>query len=281
MPHRLVEAMREVLEGWQADLPMPWREVLDDVALGFGDMDEGLVLEPWEPIFPARRGKLFPGAPEGAHALRGFDVVAPGKIRAVILGQDPYPEPASATGRAFEIGAVRDWRDLDRMFSRSVRAYTQSIIGARLGRPDFARSFDDWPRLLACIESGEISVEGHSEVSDRHEAQGVLLLNASLTLSRFQREIDPHQSHGHLRIWRPLMLRVLEQISAKEMPVAFIGFGDAAHDLFREARLGEVTRHVVIERPHPAFADDYLSRPNPFTAANAHFASVGAPMIDW
>jgi uracil-DNA glycosylase len=55
MPHRLVEAMREVLEGWQADLPMPWREVLDDVALGFGDMDEGLVLEPWEPIFPARR----------------------------------------------------------------------------------------------------------------------------------------------------------------------------------------------------------------------------------
>lgn len=281
MPQKLADAMYEVLWDWQADLPTPWCELLGEVLLGCAAVEPTLELEPWEPIFPARRSKTFPGAPAGAHMLRAFDGVHPSSVRAIVLGQDPYPEPASATGRAFEIGAAQIWRDLDRMFSRSVRAYTQSIIGARLGRPDFARSFDDWPRLLACIESGEISVEGHSEVSDRHEAQGVLLLNASLTLSRFQREIDPHQSHGHLRIWRPLMLRVLEQISAKEMPVAFIGFGDAAHDLFREARLGEVTRHVVIERPHPAFADDYLSRSNPFTAANAHFASVGVPMIDW
>ena len=281
MPQPLSEAMREVLDGWRGDLPPVWREVVRDVELDFDAIDPGLMIEPWEPIFPARRGKSFPGAPAGAHLLRAFDGIIPYDVRAVILGQDPYPEPASATGRAFEIGAARSWRELDRMFSPSVRAYTQALFSSRFGRSDLARSFRDWPRLLGEIEAGSIAVENHLEVSDRHEAQGVLLLNASLTLSRFRRDIDPHQSRGHLRLWRPLMLAVLRHLAASRSPVAFIGFGSAAHDLFDEISQLNLPPHVVVRCPHPAFADDFFSRPNPFDAANAHFASLGVPMIHW
>ncbi|MFE3838245.1 hypothetical protein [Pseudogemmobacter sonorensis] len=281
MPQKLTQAMREVLERWQDDLPPPWRTPLGDVALGFGDMDPGLTLEPWEPVFPARKGKRFPGAPDAAHALRAFDGVEPGKVRAIILGQDPYPEPTSATGRAFEIGAAREWRDLDRMFSASVRAYTQSVLAARLDRPELARSFADWPGLLARIESGEIKVEQHRRLSDRHESEGVLLLNASLTLSRFRRDIDPHQARGHLPLWRPLILATLRHVAALDRPIVFLGFGAAAEALFAEAGLCALPRHLVVNRPHPAFADDFLALPNPFAAANIHLDRLGAPPINW
>lgn len=281
MPQRLSEAMREVLAGWQGDLPPSWHAVLGEVALDFAAVDPALEIEPWEPVFPPRKGRVFPGAPAGAHLLRAFDQVPPSGVRAVILGQDPYPEPASATGRAFEIGAALAWRDLDRMFSASVRAYTQSLLAARLDRPELARSFADWPALLRLIETGEIAVEAHGAISDRHEAEGVLLLNASLTLSRFRRDIDPHQARGHLPLWRPLMLAVLRHVARSDAPIVFLGFGDAAQALFEEAGLAAIGRHIVLNRPHPAFADAYLAHPNPFAAANAHLAGAGEPPIDW
>ena len=129
---QLRAALRETLEGWQEDIASPWRDVITDVALGFEQVDATLELEPWEPIFPARRGRTLPGAPAGAHMLRAFDGVAPEDVRCVILGQDPYPCPAFATGRAFEAGNVARWRELDKMFSPSVRAFVQLIRG----RPD-------------------------------------------------------------------------------------------------------------------------------------------------
>ena len=57
--------------------------------------------------------------------FRAFDGIAPEDVRCVILGQDPYPCPAFATGRAFEAGNVARWRELDKMFSPSVRAVVQ------------------------------------------------------------------------------------------------------------------------------------------------------------
>ena len=69
---QLGAALRDTLEGWQADLHPPWRDVVGDVTLAVGDVDSTLEIEPWEPIFPARRGRRFPGTPAGAHLLRAF-----------------------------------------------------------------------------------------------------------------------------------------------------------------------------------------------------------------
>lgn len=283
MSMRLREAMAETLAGWEGDLPHAWCDALGPVGDDFDRIDAELELEAWEPIFPARRGKIFPGQPRGAHALAAFDGIAPDGVRCMVLGQDPYPEPGFATGRAFEAGNLAAWDELDKMFSKSIRAYMQLIAAARLGDESLAHDFNRWPdvRRLLCDSTG--SFEAPGLIADRWVEAGVLLLNASLTLSRFRVDIDPHQSRGHLSFWRPLMLRVVETLLARGKPVVFLGFGGAAADIFAEAGVAEGRMgHVAyVQREHPAFADKVLGRENPFLLCNSHLEAMGDRPIAW
>jgi uracil-DNA glycosylase len=282
MTIRLVEALQEMLEGWQEDLPASWRPLLRGVTLGFDACDRELQLDHWEPIFPTRRGRLFPGVPAGAHMLRAFDDIDPSDVRCVVLGQDPYPEPGFATGRAFEAGNVAGWRELDKMFSKSVRAFMQQICAARTERPEVAGSFDSWPHLLEEIEVGTVGIEAPGAIADRWVSEGVLLLNSSLTLSRFKVTIDPHQSLGHLPVWRPLVLAVLRHLAATGRPIVFIAFGEAAAENLRLAGVETpAAPQTTIVRPHPAAANALLSLENPFIACNRHLEAVGAKPIAW
>ena len=277
-------ALRETLEGWQADVDPLWRDVVGNVDLAFDDVDPALELKPWEPIFPARRCRTFPGAPAGSHMLRAFDGLPPEDVRCVVLGQDPYPCPAFATGRAFEAGNVAHWRELDKMFSPSVRAVIQLIVAAQTGEAHYARNFSRWPETLAAIEDGEVDLEAPFALADRWVASGVLLLNTSLTLSRFRREGDPHQVRGHLPLWRPLMIRVLDHLAGRDGPVVIIAFGDAAAETLAAAGLSKPDAFElgrVIVRPHPAAADEILAQENPFTLCNTRLRAMGAAPVDW
>ena len=276
-------ALQDTLRGWREDIDPPWRAVVRTVSLAFDDVDPTLESEPWEPIFPARRGMVFPGAPAGAHMLRAFDGIAPGDVRCVILGQDPYPCPAFATGRAFEAGNVARWRELDKMFSPSVRAFIQMILDARTGEARHAQGVAQWPATLAAIEQGAVDLEAPEALADRWVASGVLLLNASLTLTRFRREGDPHQVQGHLPLWRPLMIRVLTHLAERGTPVVILGFGDAAAETIRAAGLQgpDAGDERVILRPHPAQAREVLAQENPFALCNRRLRAMGAALVDW
>lgn len=278
---RLTDAMSEILEGWQADLPLAWSAAFGPVELGFADIDAELVLEPWEPVFPPRRGRVFPGAPKGAHMLAAYDGIAPEGVRCVILGQDPYPEPGFATGRAFEAGNIVSWHELDKMFSKSVRAYMQQILAARAGEPGLARSFDDWPAVRARITDPETDFEAPSAIADRWVREGVLLLNTALTLSRFQVSIDPHQSRGHLPLWRPLMLRTLETLLKQGKPLVILAFGESAAETLDTIELSPGPDLFVALRAHPAFADRLFAEPNPFVLANQFLEARGLVPIAW
>lgn len=282
MATTLRDALAEMTAGWKADLPPDWRPVMDPVRTGTEDVDASLELEAWEPIFPARKGRVFPGAPDGAHMLRAFDGVRADRVRVVLLGQDPYPEPAAATGRAFEIGNAFAWQDLDRMFSKSIRAWTQALMAARHKRPDLAENFAAWSGMLDEIEAGTLAIEAPTEMAERQQGQGVLLLNSSLTLSRFRRDIDPHQARGHVPFWAPVIQAVLRHVAAQGQPVVFVALGQAAADNLEAAGLLPAAGpHLSLVLPHPAYAEDFLACPNPFLAANAHLARLGAPPIDW
>ena len=281
---QLRAALREMLEGWHEDIHPPWRDVIGDVSLAFDAVDAALELEPWEPIFPARRGRSLPGAPAGAHMLRAFDGIAPEDVRCVILGQDPYPCPAFATGRAFEAGNVARWRELDKMFSPSVRAVIQLVVAERTGAAHYAESFARWPATLAAIEAGAVDLEAPEALAGHWVASGTLLLNSSLTLSRFRREGDPHQVQGHLPLWRPLLVRVLDRLARRGTPVVFIGFGDAAAGTLAAAGLGEAEASAagrVILRPHPAAADEMLAQENPLSLCNQRLHAMAAAPVDW
>lgn len=279
----LRDALQETLAGWREDIDPAWRTVLDAAEPGFGDVDPELTLDAWEPIFPPRRGRTFPGAPQDAHIFRAFDGIAPADVRCVVLGQDPYPCPAFATGRAFEAGNVAAWRELEKMFSTSVRTWMQLIAEARTGDHAYARSTDDWARLIADIETGAIDLEPADSIADRWVADGVLLLNSSFTLSRFAVAGDPHQLRGHLPVWRPLIVAVLRHLAERGTPVVFIGFGDQAAEALAAAGIGDDTTPsiAVIQRQHPAWADQVLALENPFIACNRRLASMGAAGISW
>lgn len=282
-------AFEQTFAGWHEDVEPAWRGLLSGTDLGFDAVDPALTVEPWEPIFPARRRRAFPGAPPRAHVFRAFDGLAPADVRCVVLGQDPYPCPAFATGRAFEAGNVASWRELDKMFSPSVRAVIQLIIAARTGDAGYAAGFERWPPTLADIESGRVRIEAPGDLADRWVASGVLLLNSALTLSRFDPEIGPHQARGHLPLWRPVLLAVLRHLAARRTPLVYIGFGDVAASLLVEAGLdgdegagpdGAGPSSVIL-RPHPAAAGALLVLENPFSLCNRHLEAMGGTPIDW
>lgn len=283
MPVSLKRALEEILLDWPDDLASDWRAICGEVRLGFEEIDADLALEFWEPIFPVRRGRIFPGMPAAAHMFRAFDGIPPDRVRCVILGQDPYPSPEFATGRAFEAGNVASWRELDKMFSKSVRAFTQQIVAARTGAPEYARSFEDWPKTLAAVETGVVAFDPPSRLAQRWVDDGVLLLNASLTLSRFRVDVDPHQARGHWPLWRPLMIAVLKALVARGDPLAFIGFGDVAAETLAQAGIDENSDGNLrcILRDHPARADVVLALDNPFLLCNKHLEAMGAKPIAW
>jgi uracil-DNA glycosylase len=214
--------------------------------------------------------------------LRAFDSIDPARVRCIILGQDPYPAPEFSTGRAFEAGNVAEWRELDKMFSKSVRAFIQLVCAAHTKNSDYARSFADWPATLDDIERGTIDLEPASELANRWASQHVLLLNSSLTMSRFQVTIDAHQSHGHLPIWRPLIVRALKTLIDRNTPLVIIAFGEVAAGILSGAGVDSSANNVVtILRKHPAEADHVLAAENPFLACNRQLEAMGAEPISW
>jgi len=284
----LKEAMQDILAGWREDLPPAWRSFATTDP-DFGAIDPELSLEPWEPVFPARRGRVFPGAPKGAHMLHAFDGLAPADVRCVIVGQDPYPCPAFSTGRAFEAGNVASWRELEKMFSVSVRTFMQLIIAARTGDPSYAASTAAWRRVRSEIESGALQLEPAAEIADRWVRQGVLLVNSSLTISRFAVAGDPHQLRGHLPLWRPFIVSVLRALAGRGAPIVFIGFGEQAAGTLAEAGISERPARDLhcangvglLLREHPAKGDSVLAAENPFTLCIRLLAGAGAPPISW
>ena len=75
----LKRALIEILSDWPDDLAPEWRDACGEVELGFGNADPQFELEFWEPVFPVRRGRYFPGMPVGAlrdHPARADTVLA-------------------------------------------------------------------------------------------------------------------------------------------------------------------------------------------------------------
>ena len=279
----LRDALEETLRGWSEDVNVAWRYSLRNVSLGYEAIDPDLELEPWEPIFPGRLNRAFPGAPKHAHIFRAFDGISPESVRCVVLGQDPYPCPAFSTGRSFEAGNVVNWRELDKMFSKSVRAFMQMVASARTGNSIYSRSFEFWPKLLDDIESGSLEFDSPCDIADRWVDSGVLLLNSSLTISRFEVGMSPHQSQGHLPLWRPLILTVLRLLAFRPTPTAFLCLGGTAWETLEMAgiRNDEIGLKFAVERPHPADARDFLEAANPFVLCNEFLERAGSEPVDW
>jgi uracil-DNA glycosylase len=183
---------------------------------------------------------VYPPGPEIFHA---FDACPFDQIKVVIIGQDPYHGPGQANGLCFSV------RDNIRMPPSLVNIFKE--IQTDLGKP--------FP------PTGNL---------DRWASQGVLLLNATLTV----RASSPgsHQNKG----WEAFTDAAIAHISEQKSNVVFLLWGAYAQ------RKGEVinrNKHLVLMSAHPSpfSADRGFFGCKHFSKTNAYLKQHGLGEIEW
>lgn len=297
LTHRtLRQAMEELLDGWRTDLDAAWAAALLDVSPDFDGMNQQLDHADTDLIFPGRKGKPVPGAPPRAHIFRALDGTTPDTVKAVVIGQDPYPNVAWATGRAFEQGGLTDWTVDPRQISESLERIVPVVAAARTGDDDYGdlvNHRDAWKRVADDVRAGTLNLQAPHQIFDHWQREGVLFLNSGLTLSRFE---PLHQKEGHIPLWAPVVKRILTRLVDRPRGhLVFICWGGVARDFLEDTGIEKAARKAgtwgvrvaAVHHPHPAAEDRitraplFFRRPNPFLEANEALTKMGAEAIRW
>ena len=165
------------------------------------------------------------------------------RVKAVILGQDPYHEEGQAHGLSF-----------------SVKPGIETP-------PSLVNIFQELHEDLGCY----IPDNGYLEKWAR---QGVLLLNTVLT-------VQAHRANSHRDIgWETLTDAAIRVLAEQDRPMVFILWGRPAQ---KKKQMIHNPKHLVIESPHPsplsAYRGFFGSRP--FSRTNAYLEKCGLDPIDW
>lgn len=165
------------------------------------------------------------------------------RVKAVILGQDPYHGPGQAHGLCFSV-------------KPGVPAPPSLVNIFKEMRDDLGLPIPNHGCLVKWAE------------------EGVLLLNTVLTVRAGQ--ANSHRGMG----WETFTDQVIEALNAKEEPVVFLLWGSHAQS---KAALITNPRHHLIKSPHPsplsAHRGFFGSRP--FSRANRFLREAGIGEIDW
>ena len=173
--------------------------------------------------------------PPGSLIFNAFNLCSFQKVKAVIIGQDPYHGPGQAHGLCF---SVREGID----FPPSLKNIFKEIE-ADLGikRPD----------------NGNL---------ERWAAQGVLLLNATLTVREHQ--AGSHQKRG----WEQFTDSVISILNQEKENIVFFLWGAYAQ---KKGESIDRSKHLVLESVHPS----PLSATRGFFG-NKHFSKCNEYLIE-
>lgn len=181
--------------------------------------------------------------PERARWFRALHETPLASVRAVLLGQDPYPNSLQAEGLAFSI-------------------------------PSGAPVAPSLRRILA--EAAHVSPILAGETSLLPWARrGVLLLNTSLT-------VPAGVAGGHLRIgWQQITLPLIRATGEQGHPVAYLALGRQAQASIRRAGIRDDDHHLVVECSHPAARRGEFVGSDPFGQAKQRLLASDVNAIDW
>lgn len=187
-----------------------------------------------------RRKVIYPNSGNWFNAFNStpFD-----KVKVVILGQDPYHGPGQAHGLCF------------------------SVLPGIPFPPSLQNIFQELGQDLG------IPTPGHGCL--QHWAdQGVLLLNATLTVERHR--AGSHQGKG----WEQFTDFAVQSLEKARDDLVFMLWGSYAQ---RKGEFVDPRRHLVLKSPHPsplsAHRGFFGSRH--FSRANQWLEEHGKPPIDW
>jgi uracil-DNA glycosylase len=181
--------------------------------------------------------------PPGGLVFNAFNLCPFDKVKAVIIGQDPYHGPGQAHGLCFSV------REGIAFPPSLINIFKEIELDLGLSRP----------------RSGNL---------ERWAAQGVLLLNATLTVR--EHLAGSHQKRG----WEQFTDNVISMINEECQNIVFFLWGAYAQ---KKGESIDRTKHLVLESVHPSplsasrgfFGNKHFSRCNKYLKEN------GIEPIDW
>ena len=175
--------------------------------------------------------------------FNALDSLPVDKVKVVILGQDPYHGPGQAHGLSF------------------------SVPDGVIPPPSLVNIYKE-------IESDLGKKVPHSGNLERWAKQGVLLLNATLTVRAHQ--AGSHQNKG----WELFTDAIIHRLAEKKEHLVFILWGNYAQ---RKCAFIDPTSHLVIKSAHPSplSAHNGFFGSKPFSKTNQYLEVHGQTSIDW
>jgi uracil-DNA glycosylase len=181
--------------------------------------------------------------PPGALIFNAFNLCPFDKVKAVIIGQDPYHGPGQAHGLCF---SVRQGVDFPPSLKNIFKEIEQD-----LGIPK--------------PSSGNL---------ERWAQQGVLLLNATLTVRAHQ--AGSHQGKG----WELFTDSVISILNREKKNLVFFLWGSFAQ---KKGETIDESRHLVLKSVHPSplSASRGFFGNKHFSLCNEYLASNGLEPVNW
>ncbi len=185
-------------------------------------------------------GEVFP---KGRDIFRAFDKCPFDKLKVVIIGQDPYHGVGQANGLCFSVGeGVPFPPSLQNIFKE---------VNSDTGAP--------------------IPTSGNL---DRWAEQGVLLLNAVLT-------VRAHQAASHAgRGWEQFTDAVVRAIATRKQGVVYMLWGSYAQ---KKGAIADPNNNLILKSVHPSPLSSYRGffGCRHFSKANDYLANIGKTQIIW
>lgn len=175
--------------------------------------------------------------------FNAFDSCPFDQVRVVIIGQDPYHDVGQAHGLCFSVN------DGVAIPPSLINIYKE--IQRDLGKP--------------------IPTSGNLQ---RWAAQGVLLLNATLTVEAHHP--GSHQGKG----WEELTDAAIKALNTQKEHLVFMLWGSYAQ---RKGQYIDRKKHLVLESSHPSPLSVFrgFDGCGHFSKANTYLTQHGMPPIDW
>ena len=185
--------------------------------------------------------------PHPSKIFNALSLTAPGKVKVVILGQDPYHGPGQAMGLSFSVPV-------------SVK-----------NPPSLKNIFKELESELGHKSDAEIKHDG--DLTSWAE-QGVLLLNSVLTVKAGKP--GSHSGRG----WEQFTDGIISELSNNYSGIIFMLWGNYAK---QKLSLIDASRHTVLTAPHPSpfSAHSGFFGCNHFISANQQLEASGKAEIKW
>lgn len=181
--------------------------------------------------------------PPGSKIFNAFNTTPFDDVKVVILGQDPYHEPGQAMGLSFSV--------------------PEGVLLPPSLKNIYAEIHDELGVPVPL--SGDLT---------RWARQGVLLLNATLTVRRGQ--AGSHQRRG----WETFTDAAINRLAAEREHLVFMLWGSYAG---QKASFIDSNRHLVLRSAHPSPLSAYRGffGNHHFQLCNDYLSRNGVKPIEW